>query len=533
VNLRPLDLGCFAFYMLVLIGTGVYFTRQQKDLKSYFLADQNVHWIIVAVSVLAALFSGITYLGAPAEAYYHDLGYLVVVISFVIATPITAVVFLPFFRGLNVYTAYEYLERRFDVRIRRIASGLFLARVTLYLAMVIYAPALAIMEITGWPFWISVLLTGCAATFYTTLGGMKAVIWTDSLQFLVLCGGILLILGFAIAAVPGGLPAAWEGAARAGKTRVFNFALDPTVRMTFWGALLGGTCHNLIQMVTDQISVQRYLTAKSLQECQRALWFKLAVTAPLVILFYLTGTILFAYYQVHPEREPVVTTAGHVIPLSEAGPSDDAKPLGGGQQNRILPFFVVHQLPSPLPGILIAALFGATMAVVAAGINALATASLMDFGKLWQVGLWPESQQFQLARRLTILYGVVATLLGLVIGRLGTLIEMAINIFGVFGGPLLGIFFLAVFSRRANADGALIGGLGGAIAGALIAFSKQLLPWSLSMMWVPVMATVVTYALGWLASLGFPAPGPEIKGLVFGGWKQTVRGKVLAAEDGL
>src|SRR5262245_50510584 len=102
--------------MLLLVGVGLYFTRrQQKDLKSYFLADQNVHWIIVAVSVLAALFSGITYLGAPAEAYYHDLGYLVVVVSFVIATPITALVFLPFFRGLNVYTAYEYLERRFDV----------------------------------------------------------------------------------------------------------------------------------------------------------------------------------------------------------------------------------------------------------------------------------------------------------------------------------------------------------------------------------------------------------------------------------
>ena len=380
MNLRPLDLGCFVTYMVLLVGTGLFFTRRQKSLKSYLLADQDIHWIIVAISVLAALFSGITYLGAPAEAYYHDLCYIWVLASFFIATPITTLVFLPFFRGLNLFTAYEYLDRRFDLRVRRIASALFIARVTLYMAMVIYAPALAIMEITGWPLWISVSLTGGAATLYTTFGGMKAVIWTDSLQFLVLCGGILLILGFAIAEVPGGFATAWDLAARAGRTRFLNFSIDPTVRITFWGAVIGGTCHNLVQMVTDQISVQRYLTAKSLEECQRALWLKLGVTLPLVIFFYLTGTVLFGYYQVHPDREPVVNAAGQVVARAEADGQDQARPLSGGQQNRILPFFVVRQLPSPLPGILIAAVFGATIATVSAGINALATAALIDFG---------------------------------------------------------------------------------------------------------------------------------------------------------
>src|SRR5262249_23469358 len=151
---------------------------------SYLLADQDVHWVIVAISVLAALFSGISYLGAPAETYFNDLAYLWVVVSFFIATPVTTLVFLPFFRRLNLYTAYEYLERRFDRRLRWLASGLFLVRVTLYLALAIYAPALAISEITGWALAPSVLLTGLAATLYTTLGGMKAVIWTDSLQFL-------------------------------------------------------------------------------------------------------------------------------------------------------------------------------------------------------------------------------------------------------------------------------------------------------------------------------------------------------------
>src|SRR5262249_43524561 len=315
--LSPLDVGVFGFYMLLLVGVGVYFTRQQRGLKSFLLADQNVHWIIVAVSVLAALFSGITYLGAPAESFFYDLTYVWVVVSFFIATPITALLFLPFFRNLNVYTAYEYLEKRFDVRLRWIASGLFITRVSGYLGLAISAPALAIMEITGWNFGTSVLLTGLAATLYTTLGGMKAVIWTDSLQFLVLCGGIVLILMFAIAGVPGGLPVAWQLAAEKGKTEFIHLDLDPTVRVTVWGALLGGACNNLVQMVTDQISGQRDLTAKSLKECQRALWFKLWVTLPLVGMFYLTGTVLFGYYQAYQEREPVLNARGHVVARTE------------------------------------------------------------------------------------------------------------------------------------------------------------------------------------------------------------------------
>ncbi|MFO0888021.1 MAG: sodium/solute symporter [Isosphaeraceae bacterium] len=529
MNLRPLDLGCFVFYMALLVGTGLFFTRRQRSLKEYLLADQDIHWIIVAVSVLAALFSGITYLGAPAEAYYHDLCYIWVLASFLIATPITTLVFLPFFRGLNLYTAYEYLDRRFDRRVRRIASALFIARVTLYMATVIYAPALAIMEITGWPLWISVLLSGAAATIYTTFGGMKAVIWTDSLQFVVLCGGILLILGFAVAEVPGGFAAAWGLAAGEGRTRLLNLSLDPTERVTFWGALIGGTCHNLVQMVTDQISVQRYLTSKSLQECQRALWLKLGVTLPLVVFFYLTGTVLFGYYRVHPEREPVVNAAGQVVSRGEAAGRGEARPLSGGQQNRILPFFVVRQLPSPLPGILIAAVFGATIAAVSAGINALATAALVDFGGRPGTGGRSEAGQFRLARLLTVLFGIVATAMALGIGRLGTLVEVSIKTFGVFGGPLLGIFFLGVLSRRANGNGALIGGVAGAATGLAVAFSDRISPISISMMWIPVASTGVTFAFGWLVSLAFAPPGPEVDPLVFRGPSRTRPGLVPSA----
>jgi sodium-coupled monocarboxylate transporter 8/12 len=523
-RLSLLDVTVFAGYMLLLIGVGLYFTRQKKNLKSYLLADQNIHWIIVAVSVLAALFSGISYLGAPAESFFYDLTYLWVVASFFIATPITTLVFLPFFRNLNVYTAYEYLEKRFDRRLRWIASGLFISRVSCYLGLAIAAPALAIVQITGWDFLTAVLVTGLAATLYTSLGGMKAVIWTDSLQFLVLCGGIVLILGCAIAAIPGGLEEAWRGAAADGKTNLFHFELDPTVRLTVWGALLGGACNNLVQMVTDQISVQRYLTAKSLKECQRALWFKLWVTLPLVGLFYITGTVLYGYYRALPERvPPLAKEPARLVPSlvqqEEIGPDVSIK------NDRILPYFVVHELPSPLPGLLIAAVFGATMAVVSAGVNSLATATLIDFQPFGEGTMGNnERQQVRLARSLTLLFGMLATLLALVVSQLGTLVEATITIMGLFGGPLLGVFFLGVLSRRANGNGALLGALGGAVAGGLVAFSKPLFAYGISFIWIAFAAATVTLIVGWSASLLFAPPVAAAQALVFWNQPKTQQG---------
>jgi sodium-coupled monocarboxylate transporter 8/12 len=516
--LSPLDIGCFVFYMALLIGVGVYFTRQQRGLKSYLLADQNIHWIIVAVSVLAALFSGITYLGAPAQTYYNDLSYLWVIASFFIATPITTLVFLPFFRSLNLFTAYEYLDRRFDWRLQRIASVLFITRICFHLGLAIYAPALAIMAITGWPLWLSIVLTGTAATLYTTLGGMKAVIWTDTLQFIVLCGGIVLVLCFAIAEIPGGLPAAWGIAEDNGRTKFIDLTLDPKVPMGVWAALLGGASINLIQMVTDQISVQRYLTAPSLKDSQRALWFKLWVTMPLLLVFCLSGTMLFSYYRTYPNEEPLLATQVQEKKQVEKG-EPDSPPERQGRltaKDQILPYFVVNQLPSPIPGILIAAIFGATMAVASAGINSLATTTLMDFGSRQRDSKSSQARQVLLARGLTILYGILVTLLALGLGQVNkTLVDSIFIIQGVFGGPLLGIFFLGVLSRRANGSGALIGAAGGSVAGILVAFSGALFGYPISSLWIAFTAAGITFLLGLLASLVFVSPGPEQQALVY------------------
>jgi len=532
MSLSPLDTAVLAGYMLVLFGVGVYFMRQQKSIKAYLLAEQNVHWVIVGVSVLAALFSGITYLGAPSETFFYGTGYLVVAATLFIATPITIKVFVPFFRKLKVYTAYEYLEKRFDRRLEIIASCFFITRVVCYAGLAIYAPSLAIAAVTGAPFWMCVLVTGAAATIYTTLGGMKAVIWTDTIQFVVLCGGVVVIFVFCINKVPGGLPAAWDLARTDGKTQFFNFSPSPLVRISFWGAILGGLCNSLVQMVADQVSVQRYLTAASLRECSKALWLKLALVIPIVLLVYLSGTMIYGYYRAMPAQVPAFESAksvprlydsnpklyGDLIARSENDvppdmtqkPGSPTRPL---KSDQILPYFVLHHLPTPLPGLLIAAILGATMAVVSAAINSLATTALMGFRRRTD----PQPTVL-MAKLLTVVFGVVATLLALfVLVRLGSIIKATNVILSVAGGPLLGLFLLGAFSRRANAPGAIWGTVSGLVFGLTAYYANVTV--GLSFLWIGFVATMATYIVGLLVSLFFPHPGDRIRTLTYYGAK--------------
>jgi sodium-coupled monocarboxylate transporter 8/12 len=291
-------------------------------------------------------------------------------------------------------------------------------------------------------------------------------------------------------------------------------------------------------MVTDQISVQRYLTATSLKDAQKALWFKLWVTLPLVAMFYLTGTVLYGFYRAQPSQVPAFANAQLVPDLPQPAEMPKEHRLANDQ---LLPYFVVNHLPTPLPGLLIAALFGATMAVVSAGINSLATAALMDFRR---TPLDPENQDprhLWMARFLTLFFGVLATALAMVIGRLGTLVQITVTVMGLFGGPLLGIFLLGVLSRRANGNGALVGAAAGALTGVLVAFwlplwdagqyiaasfgfspgldicvsCRELFPRGFSFLWIAASATLITAVLGFIASLFFPAPDLKRQALVY------------------
>jgi len=489
-----LDYVLFAAYLLASVLIGVLFVKEQKTVKDYFLAGRSMGSIVVGLSVIAAMFSGISYLAAPAEIYQNGFAFTWALLAFFIATPFTTMVMLPLFYQSRFFTAYQYLEERFSRPVRTLASSLFILRVLLWLAAATYAPALALQQATGMPLAFTILCTGLLTTFYTTLGGMKAVIWTDLMQLAVLFGGQLMIVVVALGKVPGGAAGVYEMAAEAGRLDL-SFSLDPTARMTFWAILIGAPFLHLVQLATDQVSVQRYLTARSLGEAKRGLWIKLWLFFPIGGLFYLTGMILWAFYQHQPD--PVA--AGHIA-----------------KADQILPYFVVHELPKGFPGILIAAIYAASMSTVSAGLNSLASTSLMDLRKPAAGGATEDAAQLRRARGLTIGYGLLVTGLAFVIGRMGSLIESVNSIIGLVGGPLLGLFLLGMLVPRANTFGAVTGVLTGFVL--LVGLYSVRASWPLSFMWYACYGCVITLAVGTLASLRRQPPAAaQLRGLT---WRQ-------------
>lgn len=395
------------------------FTSRQRNLDEYFLAGRSMGSVIIAMTILASLFSGISFLAAPSEGYANGPIYFLVNLGFFVATPLTTVVFLPFYYNARFFTAYQYLEERFGGLLRTLASFSFIARVLLWLAAATYPPALALEQATGMPLWFTILCTGALTTIYTAFGGMRAVIWTDVMQLIVLFGGQLAIVLVAVGRVPGGWGQVVDLADQGGRLDI-SFSPDPTVRLTLWGLLIGSAFMHLVQMATDQVSVQRYISASSLRVAQRGLWLKLWLVLPVTAVFYGAGLVLYAFYQVHGD------------------------PLATGKISRpdqILPYFVMNELPHGLPGLFIAAIFAASMSTISSGINSLTSASLVDFyQRLWRRPDLSEKKQLSIARTLTFAYGALVIMLAFLVQRLGTLLEATNKVIGLIGGPLIGLF---------------------------------------------------------------------------------------------
>ena len=485
-----LDYTVFALYLAASVSIGTMFIKGQRNISEYFLAGRSMGSLLVAMTVLASLFSGISFLAGPSEGYQHGPIFYLVNLAFFIATPVTALLFIPFFCNARFFTAYQYLEERFSVQVRTLASASFIIRVLLWLAAATYAPALALKQVTGMPLWFTILCTGVWTTCYTAFGGMRAVIWTDVMQLIVLLGGQLAISIVAVLRVPGGLGKVIE-IGQQGNRLDLSFSPDPTVRLTFWGLVIGGTFMILVQMATDQVSVQRYLSATSMKTAQRGLWVKLLLTLPVTGLFYGTGLVLYAYYQVHGD------------------------PLAAGKitkADQILPYFVVNELPHGFPGLLIAAIFAASMSVVAGGINSLSSATLVDFyQRLWKRPDLSDKHQLRIARWLTFTYGALVIVLAFLVQRLGTLLEATNKIIGLVGGPLLGLFLLGMLVRRATSRGALIGWIAGLVMTLWVCFATNV-----SFLWYAMTGCLATMGVGLLVSMFEPPPDRKhVEGLTW------------------
>ena len=311
IQLQGMDYGLILVYALLVMAIGFGFSRQQGSSANYLLAGRSMGWAAVGISQLASLLSAISYLGTPGEAYGYDLQYLLFSICGFLCVPLAIYFFLDFFYRLNLTSIYEYLERRFNYPTRLLASAVFIISRLAWMATIVVAVSLAIEELTGIEPAVSIVLTTAVATAYTLVGGMKAIIWTDVLQFFLFTLG----LAAAVALIFWKDPASELLAVmvRDDKLRMFNFSLDPTTRITVWMAVTAGAVNGVANL-TDQVSMQRYLSCGSLREARRAVWFKPFLSIPVTVLIYGLGLALYAHHQLNPELAVGIGSADRAFP---------------------------------------------------------------------------------------------------------------------------------------------------------------------------------------------------------------------------
>ena len=483
-----LDAAIIVVYLAVLTGVGVYFSRRQRNLDEYFLARQSMTWLPVGLSLMAALDSAIDYLMQPSSTIKYGLILLVGTSSWLFLYPWVAHVTLPFYRRLNYYTAYEYLEVRFDVRVRSLAAGIFIVWRLGWMATAIYVPCLAITAATGGriPLAPTVLALGCVVTLYTALGGVQAVIWNDVIQFCVRFGGLTAVVGIAAASVPGGLSEIWRVADAAGKTTIVApiarssgglldhvqaFFEQPLNIVAIMFALLVG---RMAAYVGDQIMVQRLQTTKSLADARKA--FIVNAAGDIIWMFALSfvGLALFAYFQLH------------------ALPPDFAT-------DKILPYFMSLTFPRGIVGLVIASIMASSLSSVDSAINSCTSVVVIDFyNRLWlhrqtghELSSIEQRHQVVVSRVATVAFGAAGTLLAINVSRIGSLLEIANKLINAFTGPLFGIYLLAMFSRRATATPATRTGMAGSLTSYYVAYHT-----SIGFMWPSTFGLAATMIVG-------------------------------------
>lgn len=479
-----IDVGILVIYLGGIAAMGVMLGRGQKNTKEFLLGGRDFHWFPVAISVIATELSAVTYMGTPAIAFTKDLRYLLVIFCTPVAVLISVPIVVSVFYRMQVYTIYEYLERRYNLTIRTLASILFVCLKAGWLATAIFTPSLALSVAVGaGDARYCVIGVGLFATFYATVGGFRGVIWCDFVQFFILVGGVILAVFFILYDFGGDATAIWTAAGEHGRTRLFDFDTSLTAEYTFWGVMLGGIVACLATAGTDQVVVQRYLGARSMSMVIKGAVAHSVIIVPLVIPMFLLGTGFFAYYQKHPEM---------MTSLMALYPDNPTKSM-----DSVFPHFIVNGLPTGISGLVIASILAAAMSAITACLNSLATVTVMDYYKrFFHRPDKSEMHYVWASRAATIVIGVVATVSAMYVEKLGTIIEIFGKISSLISGPLVTMFFIGVLTKRANSFGVFCGTLLGLGVTAWIAQNTQVF-WA----WYAPVGLVVSWGAGYVLSL--------------------------------
>lgn len=476
LGLNRIDLLIIAVYLAGITLFGLRFGKRQRTMRDYFLADRDIPWWAISLSIVAAETSTLTIISIPGLAYATNLTFLQIVIGYVIGRVIISFLFLPhYFRG-DLYTAYQLIERRFGPRLRTVTAALFLLTRAAAEGVRVYAVSIVVSIAIGTGELASITIVTLLTLIYTFEGGLSAVIWTDVVQTFIYVGGTLIGLVTILHLIPGGWHAAQSLAEAGQKFRVFdsgleghwpflNFALPYTV----WAGLIGGTFLTLATHGVDQLIVQRLLAARSERQSAVALISSGVAILLQFALFLFVGVMLFAYYQ---------------LPASAFGKSD-----------HIYPAFIVTRMPHGVSGLLIAAILAAAMSNLSAALNSLSSTTMIDFYFRWRPEV-EERNRLRLSRVATFLWAVVlAALAVMALHHVGRVVEVGLQIVSVAYGALLGVFLLGVLTERANQNGAIVGMLCGFATGLYLWF------WShIAFTWWVTIGTCVTFAIGYSAS---------------------------------
>jgi SSS family transporter len=422
-------------YLAVLVAMGFYFARREKTTDDFFLAGKRIPWWAAGLSIFGTQLSAITYLAMPARAYATDWALLILNIGIFVIAPFVIYLYLPFFRRLNITTAYEYLEKRFHVSIRLFGSLSFVAFQLGRMGIVVLLPALALSAVTGLNVFICIALMGILSTVYTVLGGIEAVIWTDVVQAFVLIGGAFVALGIIISGLDGGFSEFASVAAENGKFNIANLNWDWTsdaLIVVIIGAIF---TNSLVPYTTDQAVIQRYLTTPDEKQAAKAIWLNGILAIFAGGLFLLVGTGLFVFYKANPQS------------LAHLEKTD-----------QIFALFIARQMPDGLAGLVMAGIFAAAMSTIDSSMHSISTAITTDFVRRFIPQL-SESKYLVFARCLTIALGISGTATAMLLASIEIkyLWDFFLGIMGLLGGTLAGLFMLGIFTQRVGTAHAWIG----------------------------------------------------------------------------
>jgi solute:Na+ symporter, SSS family len=537
--MRPVDWIIVAVYIVWIVVDGLRRAKGTDKVDGYFLGNRSLPWWAVGLSVMATQMSAVTLVGTTGQAYLTGLRFVQFYFGLPLAMIILSLTVVPFFHRAKVYTAYEYLERRFDVRVRTLTSFLFLMGRAFSLGVTLAAPAVVISAILGWQLPITVFVICVPMIVYTSFGGVQAVAWTDVKQMVVIVSGMAAAVVVLVLGIPHdiSLNQAFSLAGATGRMRAVDFRFDLRETYTFWSGMIGGLFLMLAYFGCDQSQVQRYLTAKSVDEARHSLLMSAFVKIPLQLLILTTGVLVFVFYlfQTPPmlfnraydaqvaagpraaeyatlerdfgdafaarraaaernNREEFLSSDARVRAIRDRATAIVKESTGDQRYtdvNYVFPTFITTRMPVGLVGLMIAAIFSAAMSASAGELNSLATATVIDFYRRHFVRDAADAHYLAVSKLATMGWGLFACVVAIYAANQGSLIEVVNRYGSFFYGSLLGVFILAIVTKRATSTGAFWGLIAGMIVVLVVAFTTPI-----AFLWHNLIGAVVVVVVG-------------------------------------